>query len=176
MNDKKIFRLVLLLSALVLAAIVLLNRNVFPAPEHVPAWVYKLPALNATINATCSLLLVLSFYYIKQKNFLMHKKLNITAFVLSCMFLLSYLTYHWMAEETTFPKDHALRPLYVFVLVSHIVFSAVVLPLILLSFYYGLANERIKHKKITRISFPLWLYVTISGVAVYFMISPFYQR
>lgn len=181
MNDKAVFRLVMVISLIVLVAVIILNKKILPVPEIIPDFVYKLPKLNAMINGTCSLLLLLSLYMIKQKNIAVHKKLNIIAFCLSSVFLLSYITYHWMAKETSFPADSPLRTPYLVILISHIILAAAVLPLILLSFYYGLKSQLPggqsylhKHKKLTRWSFPVWLYVTITGVIIYLMISPYY--
>ncbi len=174
MSDKFVFRLVMAVSVVVLVAVVILNKKILPVPETIPAFVYKLPKLNAFINGTCSILLLLSLYFIKQKNIAVHKKINIITFCLSSVFLLSYITYHWMAHETTFPLDNPLRPLYLTILISHIILAAVVLPLILLSFHKGLQMQVEKHKKLVRWSFPIWLYVTITGVVVYLMISPYY--
>ena len=173
-NDKLIFRLIMVVSAIVLIAVIILNKKILPVPDVIPSFVYKLPKLNAMINGTCSLLLLMSLYFIKEKNIAIHKKLNTIAFVLSSLFLVSYITYHWMATETSFPIDNPLRPLYLAILISHIIFAAVVLPLILLSFHKGLQMQVEKHKKLVRWSFPIWLYVTITGVVVYLMISPYY--
>lgn len=177
-QNKIIFNVILALSAVVLLVVLLLNRKVIPRPENfiTPVWVYSLPALNATLNGLCSILLMLSIYFIKRKQIAIHKKLNITCFALSCMFLISYITYHYLCEETRFPADHPLKYVYYFILASHIILSAIVLPMVLLSFYYGLTNQIAKHRKITRWSFPVWLYVTITGVVVYLMISPHYQH
>lgn len=174
MSDKLIFRIVMAISVIVLVAVIILNKKILPVPEVIPSFVYKLPKLNAMINGTCSLLLLLSLYFIRQKNIVVHKKINSITFVLSSVFLISYITYHWLAQETSFPKDNSLRPLYLIILISHIVLAAVVLPLILLSFHKGLQMQVEKHKKLVRWSYPIWLYVTITGVIVYLMISPYY--
>lgn len=181
MNDKSVFRLVMAISVVVFVAVVILNRKILPVPEVIPDFVYKLPRLNAMINGTCTLLLLLSLYFIKQKNIAVHRKLNIIAFCLSAVFLVSYITYHWMAKETTFPLDNPMRTTYLLILVSHIILAAIVLPLILLSFYYGLKSQEPegqayiqRHRKLTRWSYPIWLYVTVTGVVVYLMISPYY--
>lgn len=183
MNDKAVFRLVMGVSIFVFAAVVILNRKILPVPEVIPEFVYKLPKLNAFINGTCSLLLLLSLYMIKQQNIATHKKLNIFAFILSSLFLVSYITYHWMAQETSYPAEADGRTTYLIILISHIILAALVLPLILLSFYYGLKSQQEggvhyvkKHKQLTRWSYPVWLYVTITGVIVYVMISPFYTH
>ncbi len=176
MNDKLVFRIVMTISVVVFVAVVILNKKILPVPETIPDFVYKLPKLNAMINGTCSLLLLLSLYMIKEKNIAVHKKLNIITFVLSSLFLLSYITYHWLAQETTYPVDNPLRPVYLTILISHIILAAIVLPLILLSFHKGLQMQVEKHKKIVRWSFPIWLYVTVTGVIVYLMISPYYTH
>lgn len=174
MNDKAVFRLIMTVSVVVFVAVVILNRKILPVPETIPAFVYQLPKLNAFINGTCSILLLVSLYMIKQKNIEAHKKINIFTFILSSLFLLSYITYHWLAHETSFPVDNPLRPLYLTILVSHIILAAAVLPLILLSFHKGLQMQVEKHKRLVRWSFPIWLYVTVTGVIVYLMISPYY--
>jgi putative membrane protein len=116
----------------------------------------------------------MSFNAIKKRNIAKHKKINLITFFLSALFLISYVTYHWMSNETKFPIDNPLRPLYLGILISHIILAAVVLPLVLISFWYGLTNQVAKHRKITRFAFPIWLYVTTTGVIVYLMISPYY--
>lgn len=174
-NDKLVFRIVLAVSLVVLAAVVILNRRLLPVPESFPSYIYLLPGLNALINGTCSVLLLVSLYFIKRKNVLMHKRINLTAFVLSALFLISYVTFHFYVPETKYPSDSPFRPVYLIVLVSHIILAALVLPLVLLSFYHGLMGNIGKHRKLVRWSYPIWLYVTISGVAVYLMISPYYS-
>ncbi|WP_419803608.1 DUF420 domain-containing protein [Mucilaginibacter sp.] len=145
--------------------------------------------LNAVLNGTCSILLVLSLYFIKKKNIIMHKRINITAFVLSSLFLVSYIIFHYLAPETKFGDlngDHvvseteklaagSLRYVYYIILISHIVLAALVLPLILFSFNFALQNQISRHKKIVRWTWPIWFYVTVTGVIVYLMISPYYQ-
>ncbi len=174
MSDKLVFRIVMIISSVVFVAVVILNKKILPVPEVIPDFVYKLPKLNALLNGSCTVLLLVSLYMIKEKNIEAHKKLNIVTFVLSSLFLLSYITYHWLAQETAFPLDNPLRPVYLTILVSHIILAAIVLPLILLSFHKGLQMQVEKHKKIVRWSFPIWLYVTVTGVIVYLMISPYY--
>lgn len=174
MTDKLVFRIIMAVSVVVLVAVIILNKKILPVPETIPAFVYKLPKLNAMINGTCSLLLLLSLYFIRQKDIVTHKKINVIAFSLSSLFLISYITYHWLAQETSFPLDNPLRPVYLIILISHIILAAVVLPLILLSFHKGLQMQVEKHKKLVRWSFPVWLYVTVTGVIVYMMISPYY--
>lgn len=175
-NEKTTFRLVTVVSAVVLLLVLFLNRRVFPRPDATPEIVYILPALNAIINGTCFVLLLVSFYFVRKKRIDIHKKLNLTAFFLSAIFIVSYITYHYFAEETHFPKDNPLRGFYLFILITHIILSAAVLPMVLLSFYYGLKMDIKKHRRITRFSLPIWLYVTLSGVIAYLMISPYYPH
>ena len=174
-KEKIIFRIITAVSVFVFLLVLLLNRKIFPRPDVVPYFVRFLPLLNAFINGTCFILLLLSFYFIKQKKIETHKKINLTAFFLSSLFILSYVTYHYLADETRFPEGNPLRTVYLFILITHIILAAIVLPLVLISFYFGLTMQVKKHRKITRWSFPIWLYVTATGVIVYLMISPYYK-
>jgi len=188
MKDKIAFRIIAAASILIFAAVLILNRKILPAPDGIPSFIYYLPCLNAIINGTCSILLILSLTAIKMKNIPLHKKINLTAFFLSSIFLVSYVTVHYYMPDTKFGDiDHngilapeelsnvsSIRPVYLFILLSHILLATIVLPLVLLSFYFGLKDERAKHRKIVRFSYPIWLYVTITGVIVYLMISPYY--
>jgi putative membrane protein len=143
--------------------------------DHIPGWAVMLPALNAVLNGSTFVILLISFYFIRKKKIAIHRKLNLTACVLSTLFLLSYVTFHSFGVETKFPAGNPLRPVYLFVLATHIVLAAVVLPIVLLSLYRGLTMQVESHRRITRWSFPIWLYVTFTGVVVYLMISPYYQ-
>jgi putative membrane protein len=174
MTDRKFFILSIVVSFVVFTVVVILN--IIPKPDHVPSFVKYLPPLNATLNGTCSVLLLASFYFIKQKKIPIHKKINMTAFFISCLFLVSYILYHFFSEETKFPADNSLRPVYLFILLTHIFLAALILPFILMSFYFGLNMKVIQHKRIVRWSYPIWLYVTVTGVIVYFMISPYYPQ
>lgn len=188
-NDKTVFNIVIATSILICIAVIILNQKLIPVPDSFPAIIYKLPFFNAVLNGTCSVLLIASLWAIKNKNIGLHKKLNLTAFMLSSLFLLSYVTAHYFIPDTKFGDlNHdgvldliekeavsGVRSIYLVILLSHIFLAVIVLPLVLLSFYYGLKDDRIKHKKLTRFSYPIWLYVTITGVVVYAMISPYYN-
>ncbi len=189
MTDKFIFRFVAAVSIFVFVVVLVLNRRLIPGPEVVPPFAYFLPKLNAIINGICSGLLLISLYFIKQGNITLHKRINITAFCLSAIFLVSYILYHYLVPETKFAdinKDGIATEaekaqvggivyVYYFILITHIILAAVVLPLILLSFYRGLQMQVEKHKKLVRWSFPVWLYVTVTGVIVYLMIAPYHN-
>lgn len=175
MTDKLYFRIVLTVSILVFIAVVVLNQKVLPRPEVIPDFVKFLPKLNALINGLCSILLLTSFYFIKKKEIEKHKTINIITFILSSIFLISYVLFHYFGNETKFPVDNPIRPYYLFILATHIILAALVLPLVLLTFYHGLKMNVTKHRKIARWTFPIWLYVTVTGVIVYILISPYYQ-
>ncbi len=188
-NDKTVFKIVLFVSILICVVVILLNQKVIPVPQHFPDFIYKLPLVNAILNGTCSVLLIFSLWAIKKRNIQLHKRLNLTAFMLSALFIICYVTAHYFIPDTIFgDTDHShhlddteraavsgIRPVYLVILLTHIFFAVIVLPLVLLSFYYGLKDDRIKHKKLTRFSYPIWLYVTLTGVVVYALISPYYN-
>lgn len=189
MTDKFIFRFVAAVSVFVFLVVFILSLKILPRPAVVPSFAIFLPKLNAILNGTCTVLLLFSLYFIKQKRIALHKRINIVAFILSSLFLVSYILFHYLTPETRYgdmngdgmvsPAELAaaggMRTLYFCILVPHIILAAVVLPLILLSFYRGLQMQVEKHKKIVRWAFPIWLYVTVTGVIVYLMISPYYH-
>jgi putative membrane protein len=173
MKESIALRTIYVISAIVFVAVVILFN--LPRVENPPSWIPLLPKLNAVINGICSLLLIASFIMIKRKQISWHKRLNLMAFFLSSLFLASYIIFHAFGVETRFPADNPMRPVYLVILISHIMLAALVLPLVLLSFYRGITGKIEAHKKITRWSMPIWLYVTVTGVIVYLMISPYYS-
>jgi putative membrane protein len=190
MTDKFIFRFVAAVTVVVILLVVLLNRHMIPGPAVAPAFTPYLPMLNAIINGTCTVLLLLSLYFIKQGNITVHKRLNILTFCLSALFLVSYVLFHYLMRNETVYGDvngdgkvlgdeitqyGAMRKIYLTILTPHIILAAGVLPLILLSFHRGLQMQVEKHRKLVRWAFPIWLFVTASGVVVYLMIKPFYH-
>ncbi|HMO98286.1 MAG TPA: DUF420 domain-containing protein [Kiritimatiellia bacterium] len=171
-KEKYALTVIYVVSALVFAAVVVLSQ--LPRAEFMPEWVSFLPGFNATINSICTVLLIASWFAIKRGKMVWHKRLNLAAFALSAVFLVSYVVFHAFGVETRYPADHPWRPFYLTILVSHIVLAAVVLPLVLISFYWALIGQFDRHRKLVKYSFPIWLYVTTTGVAVYLMISPYY--
>jgi putative membrane protein len=111
---------------------------------------------------------------VKQKNFARHRNLMFTAIILSILFLVSYIAHHLFAGETKFGGEGAIRYFYFFILATHILLAAIILPFILFTAYRALTGEYDLHKKLAKYSFPLWLYVSITGVLVYLLISPYY--
>ncbi len=133
-----------------------------------------LPALNAVLNSLTAVCLLLGFYFIRHKNVLAHRTAMGTAFVLGAIFLLSYVAYHSQVEETHFGGYGRVRLIYFFLLLTHIALAVVTVGLVLFTLYFALTGQYTKHRRIARWTFPVWLYVSVTGVIVYFMISPYY--
>lgn len=188
-KEKSIKLTVYITTVAICGVVVILNQKWIPHPDNFPSLIYSLPKLNAILNGTCTVLLLFSLWAIKKRNIQLHKKLNLTAFILSALFLISYVTAHYFIPDTKYGDvDHngimsatesadvsGIKPVYVILLLLHIFLAVAVLPMVLISFYYGLTDQREKHKKLTRFSYPIWLFVTASGVIVYLMISPYYS-
>ncbi|WP_304516482.1 DUF420 domain-containing protein [Cecembia rubra] len=138
-------------------------------------WVYFLPHLNAVINSAATLALIAALVFIKNNNIAYHRASMTVAFSLGAVFLVSYVIYHASAESTVFGGEGWIRPVYYFILITHIILAAIALFPILLAYYYGYTDQRLKHRKIVKFAYPIWLYVTITGVVVYLMISPYYN-
>lgn len=133
-----------------------------------------LPPIYASINACTAIVLVSAFWAIKNKKRNLHKKLIQLAISLSIIFLGMYIAYHMTSESTKYGGEGFITYIYYFILISHIILSVVVIPFVLITYVRAITNNFEKHKKIARITFPLWLYVAVSGVLVYIMISPYY--
>ena len=131
-----------------------------------------LPPIYAGINGLTAILLIIAFMAIKSKKINLHKNIIQFCLLLSLLFLLCYVAYHMTSEPTEYLGNY--RALYLFILISHILLSIIVIPFVLFSYLFALEEKFDKHKKLTKISFPIWLYVAVTGVIVYFMISPFY--
>lgn len=133
-----------------------------------------LPPIYATINAFTAVILVIGVIQIKNGNRKTHENLMKLAIGLSALFLVMYVIYHMTSTSTPFGGEGSIRTVYFIILISHILLSIAVIPLVLISFVKALSQRFDKHKKIAKITFPIWLYVAISGVIVYIMISPYY--
>jgi putative membrane protein len=130
---------------------------------------------NAIINTIIAILLVAALVAVKNKNYLLHKQLMLTALILSIVFLVSYIAHHLLAGESKFGGAGAVKIIYLFILFTHIFLAAVILPYILFTAYRALIGEYAAHKKLSKITWPLWFYVAVTGPVVYLMISPYYQ-
>lgn len=133
-----------------------------------------LPPLHATLNAITAVILLLAFYYIKNKQVEQHRKAIYAAMVCSALFLLSYVLYHFTTPETRYGGTGILRTVYFFFLITHVVLAAVTLPLVLLTFNRAYTNQYDRHRKMARWVFPLWLYVAVTGPICYLMLRPYY--
>ena len=133
-----------------------------------------LPPIYASLNALTSIVLILALVMVKNGKIKLHEKLIKFALTLSSLFLLLYVAYHITTPSTSFGGQGWIRSVYYFILISHILLSVVVIPLVLFSYLRGILGQIEQHKRIVKLSFPLWLYVAVSGVIVYIMISPYY--
>jgi putative membrane protein len=133
-----------------------------------------LPHLNAVLNSATAIALICGYIFIKKGNTRYHTTSMITAFALSSLFLICYVIYHYQAPSTKFMGEGLIRGVYFFILITHIILAAIVVPFVLLSIYFAITKQFTKHKKIVKWTFPIWLYVAITGVIVYLMISPYY--
>lgn len=186
-NDKKAKALILVFSFVVFAAVVLLGQvklDVHPSFD-----VHIFAAINAFLNSVIAVLLIAALVAVKNKKYVLHKNIMMMALVLSVIFLLSYITHHLLAGEALYGDanlDGVLtdeekaavagsRGIYLIILLSHIFLAAIILPFILFTAYRGLTAEFPLHKKIAKYTWPLWLYVAITGPVVYWMIHPYYR-
>ena len=135
-----------------------------------------LPHLNACLNGTSALLLFTGYTFIRSRNVTAHRACQIAALVVSLLFLASYLTYHYHHGATRFQGTGLARPIYFTVLTSHTILAMVIVPLVILTFYRAFRGEFSKHRRIARITLPLWLYVSITGVIVYLMLYQIYPH
>ena len=135
-----------------------------------------LPHLNACLNGTSALLLFTGYTFIRSRNVVAHRACQIAALVVSLLFLASYLTYHYHHGATRFQGTGLARPIYFTVLTSHTILAMVIVPLVILTFYRAFRGEFSKHRRIARITLPLWLYVSITGVIVYLMLYQIYPH
>ena len=185
-NDKKAKLLIYTVSFVVFAAVVFLSK--YKLDIDLGFDVHVFAKTNAIINSAVAVLLLAGLFAAKQKKYELHKKIMLTAISLSVLFLLSYIAHHLLAGDTKFGDlNHDgivsidekalagnLRVVYYFILITHIPLAAIILPFILFTAYRALTGEYDKHKKLVRITWPVWFYVAITGVVVYLMISPYY--
>jgi len=188
-NDKKARSLIIVFSIVVFAVISVLGRYNLAGKIELPFDVHIFALANAVINATVALLLLAGLFAVKSKNYLLHKRIMLTAMVLSVLFLVSYICHHLLAGEAIYGDTDGVRglsdaertaagsrrTLYLFILATHIPLAGLALPFILFAAYRALTGDYEKHKKIVRIIWPVWFYVAVTGVIVYLMINPYYH-
>ncbi|KIC96466.1 DUF420 domain-containing protein [Flavihumibacter solisilvae] len=171
-NDRQARWLIVILSIVVFGAVVLLSRVQLKVDLGFD--IHLFARINAFINGTVSVLLLAGLITVRNRNYLAHKKIMITAVILSAIFLVSYICHHLFAGDTKFGGEGVIRPIYFFILITHIILAAIILPFILFTAYRALTGEWSAHKKLARITWPIWFYVAVTGVLVYLMISPYY--
>ncbi|MFL0091460.1 DUF420 domain-containing protein [Tenacibaculum maritimum] len=169
-QEKKYNRIITALSIVIPLAVAALFGIKLPnvAPLHF------LPPIYATINAITAVILVWAVVSIKKGNRLLHERLIKLAMLCSILFLLMYIGYHMTSDSTKFGGEGVVKYIYYFILVTHIILSIAVIPFVLLTYVRAQLGKFEAHKKIAKITFPLWLYVAVTGVVVYVMISPYY--
>lgn len=186
-NDKKAHILIWTISAIIFIAISVLDRTTLDISLGFDAHIFAM--LSACVNSIVTLLLVWAFILVKQKKYEAHRNVMLFTMLLSVLFLVFYIAHHLFTGETKYgdlnhdgilstdEKSLAgnLRFVYYFIISTHIILAGIVMPFVLFSAYRGLTAQYQKHKKLVRYTFPIWLYVAISGVVVYLMISPFYE-
>jgi len=170
LNEKKHTRLIWILSIVIPVAVAALFGIRIPGVERLGF----LPPVYAGINALTALVLVTAVFQIKKGNRKNHETLMKFAIFLSVLFLVFYVVYHMTSDSTKFGGEGFIKYVYYFILTSHILLSILVIPFVLFTYLRGISGQFEEHKKIARYTFPLWLYVAVTGVIVYFMISPYY--
>lgn len=171
-NDKLANILIIVFSIIVFVAVVFLSR--IKLEVDLPFDVHVFAKINAIINSAVSFLLLVGLLAVKRGRYELHKKVMMTAMVLSLLFLVSYICHHLLSESTSFGGDGAIKTVYYVILISHIILAAVILPFILYTSYRALVAEWPAHRKLAKITWPIWFYVSVTGVIVYLMISPYY--
>lgn len=171
-DARKALGLILAVSAAALLFLVWLIYFKAPAATEV-AWVSNLSAVNAALNSLSTVFLLLGFREIRARNFAKHMRFMISAFITSALFLVSYIMYHHFVGDTPFTGQGFIRPVYFFILISHIVLSIFVVPLVLSSFLFAFSGKFSTHRKVSKWTFPIWLYVSVTGVLVFFMLKTF---
>lgn len=172
-NDPKAKWLIGIFSFVVFAAVVILGRVKLEVDLGFDVHIFA--TINAVINSIIALLLLAALWAVKAKKYLLHKQMMMTALLLSVLFLVSYIAHHLLAGDTKFGGEGAIRTVYYIILITHIFLAAIILPFILFTAYRALTAEFVTHKKLAKYTWPLWLYVAITGPVVYWMISPYYQ-
>lgn len=145
----------------------------FKGKVAAPDWVGNLPAANAVFNSLSAICLVFGYINIRKRRRLAHMRFMVSATVFSALFLVSYITYHYFHGDTRFPGHGWIRPVYFFILITHIGLSMVALPLIFATLWYALRSQFRFHRGVARWTFPVWLYVSVTGVVVYFVLRAY---
>lgn len=171
-NDAKAKRLIWIFSAFIFVAITALSRVKLEVDLGFDPHLFA--RINAILNLVVAALLVAALIAVLNRKYEAHKKMMLTAMVLSILFLISYICHHLFTGETRFEGEGTTRIIYYIILFTHIPLAGLILPFILFTAYRALTGDWSRHRKLARITWPIWFYVAITGVAVYLMISPYY--
>ena len=171
-NDRLANTIIISLSVVVFALVTLMRKVKIDLGFEFDTHIF--PAISATLNSIVAVLLVVGLWFVKQKQLELHRKTMLMAVVCSVLFLLSYVLYHFTTVEAVYQGTGAIKTLYYIILFSHISLAGIILPFILFAVYRALTGEYAQHKKLTRWVWPVWFYVSVTGVIVYFMIEPYY--
>lgn len=174
-SEKTVFSIIGLVSAGVIGFLFWLIYFKTGADINSVGWVSNLPALNAVLNALTAMLLVTGYVLIKRNHRDLHIKAMLAATLSSALFLISYVTYHHFQGDTKFGGVGMIRPIYFGILISHILLSIVQVPLILTTLYLAAVKNFQRHKKFARVTFPIWLYVSVTGVLIFVILKSFNQ-
>jgi len=169
-KEKRFNRGITVVSIVIPVVVALLFRVRIPNVEPLSF----LPPIYATINGITAVLLIIAVWAIKNRKRLLHQRIMTTCIALSLVFLVMYVAYHMTSDSTSFGGEGYVKYLYYFILITHIFLSIAIIPLVLLTFAKAYMKNFERHKKLAKITFPIWLYVAITGVVVYLMISPYY--
>lgn len=142
--------------------------------DMVGAQVGTFPFFHAVLNFSTAVLLITGYHFMRVKKYILHRNVMITAFILSAVFLVSYVVSKISIDPVPYGGEGMMRFVYYFILITHIVFSGIIVPLVLFTMYRGLTGEYEKHARIARWTFPIWLYVAVTGVLVYIFMAPYY--
>jgi len=166
--------IIIFLSIVVATLISVLAKTTFKGADSVPWNVYDQPKLHAILNSITAISITVGFIAIKNKKVQIHRLCMFLALTASALFLVSYVLYHGLTESTKFGGEGMLKSVYFFILITHIILATLNFPIILITVHRALTNQLDAHRKLAKITFPIWLYVAVTGVVVYLMISPYY--
>jgi putative membrane protein len=171
-NDARAKTIIYILSFVVFGAVVLLGRVQLNVNASFDVHIFA--KINAVINSIVVVLLVAGIITAKTGKYTTHRTIMLTAMVLSLLFLISYICHHLLSGDTKYGGEGAIRYIYFIILITHIILAAIILPFILFTAYRALINENERHRKLAKVTWPIWFYVALTGPIVYLMISPYY--
>jgi putative membrane protein len=171
-NPRPVIGAIIVVSGLAVTFLLWLLYWHHAAADFAGRWTF-LPELNAVLNGLCAVTLCVGLYFIKHRNIEAHRTSMLLAFVFSSAFLVSYIVNHTIHGDTVFPQLGAVRTVYLTILASHVILSIVALPLVLTTFFFSLTGRFAMHRRIAKVTFPIWLYVSVTGVVVFLFLKAY---